>query len=139
MRALITFAFVLFLVISAPLLVLARFVFGVSPTAGILVLCLWSFVMMPFSGALWVVWLKDERPKFLPSDIYYPPQSRRYKSWNSIHGWPRAPRLFYECCHCLKTLPSETNYPRECSCGNLFVTPDHIGAQNPAMVRLYEE
>ncbi len=133
MRALITFAFVLFLVMSVPLFVVS------VPLGGIYLLPVWLLVSLPFSGAMCVVWMKDERPQFLPSDIYYPPTSRRYKSWNSIHGWPRASNLFYECCHCLKTLPSETDTARACSCGNLFITPNHIGAQNPAMVRLYEE
>ncbi|BCM92851.1 hypothetical protein IAD21_04735 [Abditibacteriota bacterium] len=133
MRALITIAFVLFLVVSVPLLA------WLVPVGGFFLLPLWWVLSLPFVGALCVVWLKDERPQFLPSDIYYPPSSRRYKSWNSIYGWPRASNLFYECCHCLNTLPSETNDPRECSCGNLFITPNYIGAQNPAMVRLYEE
>lgn len=136
MRALITFAFVLFLVLSAPLLY-----FGASFLwlGGAILLLVWFFIFIFFAGTLCIVWLGDDRPKFRPSDIYYPPNSHRYKSWNSIHGWPRTPHLFYECCHCLKTLPSQTEYARECSCGNLFVTPDHIGARNPTMVRLYEE
>ncbi|RYX80332.1 hypothetical protein EON83_29060 [bacterium] len=139
MRALITFAFVLFLVVSAPLLGVGGVAFRFSPLSGVFVVFLWWLVMLPFTGALCVVWLKDERPRFLPSDIFYPAQKRNYKSWNSINGWPRASNLCYECGQCHQSFPSQTDFPNQCSCGNLFITPDHIGAQTPSKVLLYEE
>ena len=136
-RALVTFAFVLFCVASV-------LVFGFASAAsswfwpsGIFLLFVWSIIGIPFVGAFVVVWIKDERPQFLPADIYF--EKRKYIKWSARHGWPRASHLFYECGICHKSLPSETTYVRECGCGNLFVGPDHIGAQEPLKVRLFEE
>ncbi len=77
-------------------------------------------------------------PPHNPSDIYFPPK-RKYKTWSARHSWPRASGLFYKCDICHKSLPSETTVARECGCGNLFVGPEHIGAQNSMEVQLYEE
>ncbi len=77
-------------------------------------------------------------PPHKPSNIYLA-RPHIYKSWNSIHGWPRASNLFYECGICQKSLSSISDEPTTCGCGNLFVGPDHIGAQTPSTVRLYEE
>ena len=96
-------------------------------------------LLFPFTCGVIFVWtFEHERPRFRSSDIYFPPK-RNYQSWNSIHGWPRAPNLFYECSQCQKSLPSQPSSPGECACGNLFIGPDHIGASNPTQVRLYEE
>ncbi len=136
-RALVTFAFVLFCVASVLVFNFCAVSFFWFWPLGILVSAVWSVVAIPFVGALVVVWLKDERPQFLPSDIYF--EKREYQSWSARHGWPRASYLFYECGICHKSLPSETTMARRCGCGNLFVGPDHIGASNSAKVRLYEE
>ena len=78
------------------------------------------------------------RPRYLPSDIFFPPK-RRYVSWNSINGWPRGATLSYECMNCHKTLFSQPRGETTCGCGNLFIGPERIGAENSASVRLFEE
>ena len=136
MRALITTIVVFPVVISAPFLWLSGAFTLASPLLGTAVFLFWLVVMCPFLGALFVVWIEDERPQFLPSDIFS--SKRDYLSWNSINGWPRDPHLFYECGICHKSLPSHPDEPVTCGCGNLFLGPDHIGAQNPAQVRLFQ-
>ncbi len=137
MRALVTFSFVLFMVISALYLVLASVATWYFWPLGIILFLLWGVVAFPFVGAFCVVWIEDKKPRFTPLDLYT--EKRRYVSWNSIHGWPRGATLFYECLNCHKTLPSQPTGETTCPCGNLFIGPERIGAQSPAMVRLFEE
>ena len=136
-RALVTLAFVLFCVISAPLLVVVSAASTWYWPTAIALLAVWFVVGSPFIGAFVIVWLGDERPRFSPSDLYF--EKRNYISWNSIHGWSRASHLFYECGLCHKTLFSNSEEMRTCGCGNVFVGLDHIGAQHPSKVRLYEQ
>ena len=104
----------------------------------ILMVLVFAFVVMMITGAIGIcLGVNDPRPRFLPSDIFFP--QRKYKDWSVRQSRPRASHLSYECGICHQSLPSQTTAARRCGCGNLFVGPDHIGAGNPAKVRLYEE
>lgn len=104
----------------------------------IIVVLVFAFVVMMITGAIGIcLGVNSPRPRFLPSDIYFP--KRKYKNWSARQPWPRASHLFYECGICHQSLPSETTGARKCGCGNLFVGPDHIGAGDVTKVRLYEE
>lgn len=107
---------------------------------------MWVVLLIPvfiaavvlITGAIGIfLGVNSPRPRFLPSDIYFP--QRKYKNWSARQGWSRASHLFYECGICHKSLPSETTVARECGCGNLFVGSDHIGAGDSAKVRSFEE
>lgn len=96
------------------------------------------FLSWIFSGLIGVSFIHSERrSQFRSSDIYFP--TRKDIHWDKHGVWPRGDRLFYQCLHCQKTLPSDAKQELSCGCGNLFVGPEHIGAENRAKVRLFEE
>jgi len=89
------------------------------------------------TGLIGVYFIRNEkRPRFRASDIYSP--KRRDVRWNKRGEWPRGDYLFYQCLNCQKAMPSQTTEETHCGCGNLFIGPEHIGAQNRAKVRLFE-
>ncbi len=89
-------------------------------------------------GLIGVCLARNEKaPLHNPSNIYF--EKRNYISWSARHGWPRASHLRYECGICHKTLPSESTESLTCGCGNVFIGPEHIGAQDATKVLLYEE
>ncbi len=90
------------------------------------------------AGLIGVYFIHNEKSsRFKPSDIYFP--KRTTIRWNKRKQWPRGEKLFYQCLNCQKSLPSQTIEELACGCGNLFVGPEHIGAESPMKVRLYEE
>jgi len=100
-------------------------------------------LFVPF--AVFVAWLSvgfvhllraEKRERESPTTFH---PNRAYIHWAPRDGWPRGPHLRYECARCGEALPSKTNSPLRCECGNLFIDARSIGADDEAKVRLFED